>query len=1197
MEDFALHCLGRPFLLRDGLPVKFEMRKSLAMLVYLRTMAREYTREYLEALFWPEYSQKSAQASLRRALSSLKKSLNEPLLETDREMIGLKDYQQISLDVENFQSILASVKTHDHIDEQLCQGCLQKIEEAQRLYKGDFMEGFNLKDCPEFDDWQLNQREEAKRDLSYILERLGRAYAAQGEWEKAIQYTHRWVKLDPLNETSQQMLIQIYAWMGQPDAALHQYEYLSKVLREELGQAPSEETAALFRETRKEVSEINSAQQIQSMPLIRENITQPLISTKMFVPAPRFNRVYRPRLLNLLGQTSQYPLTLICAPAGYGKTTLLAEWIQNCRESVKTENAHLHTNYKITWVSLDQDDNDPSRFLAYLLAALENTQPGIMTEARLLLGSPRALPSQALLSQIVNELQGLPFNLGLILDDYQSIHNPAVHEIITFLLDHQPDQLHLVISTRANPPLPLHRLRARNQLLDLRAKDLRFTYDETAAFLNDVMELSLLAEDIDTLENRTEGWIAGLQMAAISLQDLQDRSAFIHDFGGSHRFILEYLIEEILKRQSPETQSFLLQTSVLDRMCQPLCDALLGDSISGEVKLEDLERANLFLSPLDEIGCWYRYHTLFADLLRARLKQVQPDLIPVLHKRASRWYEREGIPLETVKHALEANDLERAAHLLEVFTMDFMERGEMSLLLNYVHQLPDDILRNNPELTVQQAWLLAFSGQIEQVEPLLTQLESQTLPDGHDHNYQEILGNIAIIRGFMADFRGDMAAAVRLANKADELLPGNSLLARSVVHYVLGDAYYTEGDLELAEQEYEKIQQIGSLSGNLWINEEAIFKIAQVKKLQGKLHAAFDLYEEVIASAKEKKFHNTASMAATYIGLSDLQREWNQLDAAQHAAMQAVRSMERWPISIDLVNGYLSLSRTAIAQGHMDTAEEALKKADEYSRKGELFKLTWKNLDACRVRLWLAENDLVAVHHWLEHHQIDTWFAEKSDTISTLEAMTVARAMIALDGERIDKAIRLLNQFTQSSRSAGQTALLIEFDTLLALAYRARGENQTALGFLNECLLLSQPEGYLRQFLNEGEIMKSMLEELRISVRGSDKKEESDLCRYIDQILSAFPDVQGFHPNLMKHIPSALTLIEPLSDRELEVLDLVCKGFSNREIAEKLVVTLDTVKKHNSHIFSKLGVTNRVQAVLEARKWGLVHDSNPNNDG
>jgi len=1197
MDDFELHCLERPVLLRNGIPVKFEMRKSLAMLVYLRTMRREYSREYLETLFWPEYNQKSAQANLRRALSSLKKSLNEPLLEIDREKIRLGDCKRVSLDVENFHSILSAVRDHDHHNEQLCQDCLQKLEKAERLYKGDFMEGFNLKDCPEFDNWQLNQREELKRELEYILERLGRAHAALGEWEKAVKYTRRWVKLDCLNEPAQQLLIQIFAWAGQLNAALRQYEDLSKALSEELAQSPSEETAALIRKIRKAGPGYKPTQPRQPAPQSQENTGQPLIRTKLFVPPPRFNRVYRPRLLSILEQASQFPMTNICAPAGYGKTTLLAEWIQYCGKSEKAGSDVLFAKQQFAWLSLDQDDNDPSRFLAYLLAALGNIQPGVVTEARLMLQSPRALPSQAVLSELINELQEMPFTLWLILDDYQSINNPAIHENVAFLIDHQPDQFHLVISTRANPPLPLHRLRARNQLLELRAKDLRFTYVEATAFLNEVMGLSLSTEEIDTLENRTEGWIAGLQMAALSLQDLRDRSAFVHDFGGSHRFILEYLIEEILKRQSPEIQAFLVQTSILDRLCQPLCDAVLDDSDQGKVKLEDLERANLFLSPLDEIGCWYRYHHLFVDLLRARLKQAQPDLIPVLHLRASRWYEKEGLSLEAIKHALAANDLERAAYLLEAFSMDFMERGELSVLLNYLHQLPDDIIRNHPGITIQHAWVLAFSGQIEQVEPLLTQIEIKALPDEHNLKCGEILGNITIIRGLMADFRGDMATATLLAKKADELLPRDSLLARSIIPYVLGDAYYTGGELELAEQEYEKIRQIGRVSGNLWINEEAIFKKAQVKKLQGKLHAAYDLYQEAIAFAKEKEVHNTASMAATYIGISDLQREWNQLDAAKQTAMQAIRSMEHWPSSIDLVNGYLSLCRTAIAQGQMATAEEALKKADEYSRKGELFQATWKSLDACRIRLWLAKKDLISVQNWVETHQVDKLLTEKPGTINALEGMTLARALIALDGKRIDKAISLLNRLTQSSRTAGQTTLLIESDTLLALAYRARGENQTALKFLKECLVLSRPEGYLRQFLNEGETMSSMLEELKTTIIISDSKDEMSLCPYIDQILSAFSSVHDLQANLITSTLPAPTLMEPLSDRELEVLDLVCKGYSNQEIAEKLVVTLDTVKKHNNHIFGKLGVNSRVQAVIQARRLGLVRDSNDTNTG
>ncbi len=940
--------------------------------------------------------------------------------------------------------------------------------------------------------------------------------------------------------------------------------------------------------------------------LLRQS-AQPLIRTKLFAPPLRTRLVSRPRLVSRLRQAAEYPLTLVCAPAGYGKTMLLAAWLA---EGAPDDIADTRIKRDwVGWLSLDTEDNDAYRFLAYLLAVLQKTQPGIGGDAQALLQSPQTLPPKAVLAAMINDLQELAHPLWLVLDDYQFIENLAIHEGIAFLLEHLPAAFHLLIATRADPPSPLHRLRARNQLLELRADDLRFTTDEAAAFLNQGLGLSLSPVEIVTLESRTEGWIAGLQMAALSMQGLADHSTFVRDFGGSHRYILEYLIEEILNRQPGDIQAFLLQTSILDRLCPSLCAAVLEEPQDIREYLDTLERSNLFLTSLDEIRCWYRYHHLFADLLRARLVQSQPELLPVLHSRASVWFEREGLPEEAIKHALAANASERAAQLVERYTMEILNRGEMSALLHFIEALPEDLVIQSPGLCIQHAWALTFSGQLGQAAARLKQAEAQVQPGDNSPQAREILGSAAIIRGLIAEISGDLPTAVSLARTADALIPADNYQARSVIPYVLGDGYYAAGDLEQAEQAYQQILQIGRVSGNVWTSEVALLKLSLVKKLQGKLHAIWELHQEALRLAEEKNNSRSGSMGATYVGISNVQYEWNALEDARETAVQAIQSMEHWPSPTDRVSAYISLSRTAIAQDDLPAAEEALSRAAEIASQGKIFPATQASLESCQVRLLQAKEEWTALRQWAQERgdSIDFRPHGKPDYVAERQGLNLARALIAVGDGCVDRAILLLNALAEASRAAGYTGLLIEVLALLAHACRIQGDGAAASNAIHECLALAKDEGFLRVFLDEGEQMRALLEDIQSKLTNSAAAADLPLQPYLAQILSAFPPSQPDISNQDRGEPEpqpAKTLlvepevrsaqnmlIEPLSQRELEVLALICQGATNQEIAGTLVVTLNTVKKHNSRIFGKLGVTSRVQAVLLARRLGLVPES------
>ena len=896
-------------------------------------------------------------------------------------------------------------------------------------------------------------------------------------------------------------------------------------------------------------------------------LREPLLRTKLFVPPIRARRVARASLIQRIHDNPDKALILVSAPAGFGKTTLLAEWAARA-------------SMPVAWLSLDAGDNDPHRFLAYAIAALNTAVKGssICTAAQEMLGSIQAIPIQTILFTFINELTEISQPLALVLDDYQFITSAGVNEAVTAILERIPPNLHLMISTRVDPSLPLHRLRARQQMVEIRSEDLRFTAEETEAFLNTVMDLNLSVADIASLSARTEGWIVGLQMAALSMPHDSDRADFLRAFSGSHRYILEYLIEEVLDRQPENLQTFLLQTSILNRLCGPLCDAVLETQDSAMI-LERLERSNLFLTPLDEVGYWYRYHHLFADLLRARLQQTRPGELLSLHLRASGWYEEAGAAEEAIQHALAANQLDRAARLVEEYAFDIMSRGEMSSLLRLFDALPEELISSRTALGVYRAWAFIFSGQFQKVESQLAEVEKTIQPGDTSPEGREILGEITIIRGLLADFRGDMASAVKLARQADALLPEDKWAERSIIPYVLGDGYMSTGELEEAAQAFEKISEMGEVSGNLWTVSVALHKLALVRKLQGKLHAVNHLYQEAIRFASERGGRHYGSLGASYVGLGDLLREWNELDAAQQMVSQAIKDMARWRSPTDLVNGYITLARISLSKGDIEIAKDALAGALEAGSKGNIFPITRKSLEACQVRMRLQLGDLVLAEHWVKDLRLDKKWDDgdwQLDFVSEVEWISLARVRLAK--KEWDRALDVLAALAETAELAGRNGRLVEILALKALALQGAGRTSPALNALKHSLALAQPEGYLRLYLDEGPAMGALLRECYRSV-------EEPLKAYIDTLLEAFSLEPGRRA-APSHPKEAL--VEALTAREVDVLRLLAAGLSNREIAERLVLSEGTVKTHTHNLYGKLGVQSRTQAIARAQELKLI---------
>ena len=732
MESLKLSWLGHPLVELKGRAIKLETRKAAALLAYLSLNPGECPREVLATMFWQEGNQQKALANLRRTLSSLKSSL-PGWIEADRETITLRRNGKLWVDVDAFHQSLSQLKEHHHPENEACDICLSMLEKAVELYRGNFMDGLNLTDAPSFDDWQFFQRDGLLQEFADVLKRFSSGCSERGHWDQAIIYARRWVAMDRLHEPACRALMDLYIRSGQRSAALHQYEELARLLNEQLGQAPEEETRRLVEQIRGR----DEAKQAEETP--KSPTSFPLLKTKLYIPTAPDSRVERSHLLARLDDVKKKALTIVSAPAGFGKTTLLAEWVAQ-------------TSLPVAWLSLDNGDNDPYRFLSYLIAALGSIHEEVGLEAQQIMRSSQPAPPHVLLASLLNDLGKVAEPYVLVIDDYQFIIEHAVHEATAYLLDHIPSNMHIVIATRADPPLQLGRMRAHGQILELRTQDLRFTSEEVTEFLNAVMWLGLSMDDIEALESRTEGWVVGLKMAALSLQGHANVSEFIQAFSGSHRYVLDYLLDEVLWRQPAHVQDFLLETSILDKLNGSLCDALTNEGgrrsgEGGQAVLEYLEKSNLFVVPLDDHKQWYRYHHLFADLLHARLQQISKiQDIAALHARAAQWFQHNGSTDEAIHHASLTSNNEWVEQLIEQNYMEMYHRGEASSIRSWTGKLSKELIFRRPWLCIYEAQSHALFGQLDEADVLIAKAEEHLQLEIPAADTKSMLGHIAFIK-------------------------------------------------------------------------------------------------------------------------------------------------------------------------------------------------------------------------------------------------------------------------------------------------------------------------------------------------------------------------------------------------------------------------------------------------------------------
>jgi LuxR family maltose regulon positive regulatory protein len=858
-------------------------------------------------------------------------------------------------------------------------------------------------------------------------------------------------------------------------------------------------------------------------------------------------------------------LTLISAPAGFGKSTLLGEWLSQEERPV-------------AWVSLDEGDNDPARFLSYLVAALSTVEEGFEEDILAALRSPGPPRIEALAGTLLNRVAGLPGGVDVVLDDYHAIESEGVHRIVAFLLENLPGGAHLVLSGRVDPPLPLARLRARGQMVRLGAADLAFTQEEARAFLRDVMGLDLSAGDVAKLDGRTEGWIAGLQLAALSMRDREDVSGFVESFSGSHRDVLDFLAEEVLSRQPANVKEFLLETSVLERMGGALCDAVTGRK-GGQGMLERLERENLFVVALDDERRWYRYHHLFADFLRGRLRRESPELTSGLHIRASEWNERNGRLSSAIEHALSAPDYGLAARLIEEGVEGAVERGEGATALRWLEALPTEAKRLRPRLFVEHAVALVITGRPDDAEPLLKEAEraaSETTVDGEEGRF--LLGFASAVRSWRARLRGDAPEAVGLARRALSLLPEGEAPVRIYAAVRLGDALRAVGDLAAAGEAYAEAAETDRAAGHAYARLAAMAMLARVRAEQGRLREADQAFRRALRLLADGGFEQSPAAGVVHIGMADLLYERDDLDGAERALERGVDLAERTGDVGTLVWAYVALSRSKRARGDEGGALERASQAERAARE------SGADLQIAVAASWMARLRLdrgeLAGAAALERER-----AASADGVSAaaraVDRMTSARLLRARGRHR--EALSLLQESREAAEAEGRARDLVEILTLTALALWASNEKARAVDAIAEALELAAPEGYVRTYVDEGSRMVALLSEVLESRWGGRPGVPRRFpARYPKKLLTALERDQA------RAATSAARPPGPLSERELEVLRLIASGKSNRRIAEDLFVSMATVKTHTNNLYRKLDARSRTQAVARARESGLL---------
>jgi len=905
-------------------------------------------------------------------------------------------------------------------------------------------------------------------------------------------------------------------------------------------------------------------------------MSTPLLQTKLYIPPPRPELIPRPRLIEQLTEGLHRKFTLISAPAGFGKTTLVSDWIHQSKAPA-------------AWLSLDEYDNDPVRFITYLITALQTIVPDLGNAVLPLLSPPQKPPIETIFITLINQITETRSKIILVLDDYHLITDQTIHQGLAFLLENQPAQLHLVLATRTDPPLPVFRLRARNQLTELRDRDLRFTANEVAGFLNEIMGLDLSAADVAALEARTEGWIAGLQLAAlamqgqISMQSRTDLHQFVTDFTGSHHYILEYLTEEVVNQQSAAVQQFLRQTAILNRLSGPLCDAVCQtESGASEAILQQLQRHNLFIVPLDDARNWMRYHHLFADLLKNILRRsmAQTD-INGLHRRAAEWFRQNSFVEEAISHAFEAEAFDLVADLLIQRAPSLISSGRISHLLNQIERLPPDVIRVRPALRMHQGWAMFLNGQYEQAEEILrdTQASLANLPESAD--LIVLRAKLNAVLATIATLQQEPLQAIGAAQQALSDLPDDELVWRARANRALGTAYGLSGDTRQMINFCREAQSLAVAGKSLFLAADIMSQIASTQFHQGRLFESAQSYQEIIGLVENPAQFPPAALA--WAGLAEINLEWNKLALAEEQINRSINLFQRGGIGHNLLIAYGVQAVVCQALDKPEAAQAALRQAEQVYQQSGASPFMAISLVVYQTRVHLLRGDVLMAYECATGQSLPEPVSFENLPQVLREVQQVGLGRVYLRQHKPDDVLAIHRQGYATAKTAGRLARVIELNLLKALAMEQKRLEVEAMESLAECLSLTQPANYTRLFMEAGPPVVNLLEcALTHGITPN----------YTRKVLAVVQQPSPVDlPSLSSKLPrddSSSQLLDPLTDRELDVLRLINRGHTNQQIADALVVTLNTVKKHTNHIYSKLGVKNRTQALLKARELKIL---------